>query len=65
WVREMSLRPEYRGRRWDEVEPELQREWGERYPTAPWDAFLDRAQDLWDELMLEPGATVHRGEEPR
>lgn len=62
---ELTRRPEHRGKKWDQVEPEFRREWQGRYPDKPWDRFLDQAQDVWDDLTREPGPTTHRGEEPR
>ena len=51
-----------RERRWSDVEPEFRRTWSERYPDKPWDRFLDAAQDVWDDLTAEPGASPHAGE---
>jgi hypothetical protein len=44
------------------VEPEFQRRWTERQSDKPWDRFLDKAQDIWDDLTREPGASPHAGE---
>lgn len=49
-------------RGWSDVEPEFRRTWTERYPDKPWDRFLDAAQDVWDDLTAEPGASPHAGE---
>ena len=59
---ELSRNEKYRGRKWTEVEPEFRRSWSERYPDKPWDRFLDRAQEIWDEMTLEPGASPKAGD---
>ena len=38
---EMRDRPDYRGRTWNEVEPEFQRDWNQRNPNKPWDRVKD------------------------
>jgi hypothetical protein len=50
-----------RTRGWREVEPEYRKAWTERYPDKPWDRFLDAAQDAWDRLTAEPGASPKAG----
>lgn len=57
-----ELRGEYAGRPWSDVEPQFRRRWTERYSDRPWDRFLDRAQEIWDELTLEPGASPKAGD---
>lgn len=57
-----ELRGEYAGRPWSDVEPHFQRRWTERYSDRPWDRFLDRAQEIWDELTLEPGDSPKAGD---
>ena len=57
-----ELRGEYAGRPWSDVEPHFRRRWTETYSDRPWDRFLDRAQEIWDEVTLEPGASPHAGD---
>jgi hypothetical protein len=38
----------YRGRRWSEIEPELQRSWQETNPHNPWDDFRDAVRFAWE-----------------
>ena len=44
----MRSRPEYRGRSWSEVEPELQRDWIQRNPTSPWDRTKESVRQSWE-----------------
>ncbi len=57
-----ELRTEYAGRPWAEVEPEFRTRWSDHHSDKPWDRFLDKAQDVWDDMMREPGASPHAGE---
>lgn len=45
---EASRDSRYRGRSFEDVEPELQREWGTRYPNAPWDVAAEAVREAWD-----------------
>jgi len=45
--------PEYRDRAWDEVQPELRREWESRYPERRWDPAAAALRDAW-ESVTEP-----------
>jgi hypothetical protein len=42
----------YEGRRWDEVEPDLERDWDD-YPhrgTSTWQQVKDAVRDAWDRV---------------
>jgi uncharacterized protein (TIGR02271 family) len=45
---ELHSRPEYRGRNWTEVEPQLQRDWTQRNPSKPWDRVRESVRDTWE-----------------
>jgi uncharacterized protein (TIGR02271 family) len=45
---ELRNRPEYRGRSWSEVEPEVQRDWTQRNPGTPWDRAKEAVRETWD-----------------
>jgi uncharacterized protein (TIGR02271 family) len=45
---EMRNQPQYRGRSWSEVEPEMQRDWSQRHPQTPWERAKDAVQETWD-----------------
>jgi uncharacterized protein (TIGR02271 family) len=45
---ELRNRPEYRGRQWAEVAPELERDWSQRNPSSPWSRVRDSVRDTWD-----------------
>ncbi|MBV9322955.1 MAG: YsnF/AvaK domain-containing protein [Chloroflexi bacterium] len=47
---ELRNRPEYRGRAWTEVEPELQRDWTQRNPTTPWARVSNSVRDTWQNV---------------
>ena len=42
-------RPEYRGRSWNEVEPEVRQDWERRNPSTPWDRARERIRDTWED----------------
>jgi hypothetical protein len=42
------------GRRWDEVEPELRRDWEARYPDRPWDVASNPIKHAWDHMSATP-----------
>jgi len=46
---EMREQPNYRGRSWNEVEPELQRDWSGRNPTTPWDRAKESIRETWED----------------
>lgn len=59
---ELQRREDLRGRKWADVEPEFKRSWDKYYSDKPWDRFLDRAQEIWDDMTLEPGLSAHAGD---
>jgi uncharacterized protein (TIGR02271 family) len=46
---EMRARPEYRGRAFTEVEPNMRSEWERTHPDTPWDRARDAVRETWDE----------------
>jgi uncharacterized protein (TIGR02271 family) len=46
---ELRNRAEYRGRRWADVEPHVQRDWAQRNPSTPWDRVRESVRETWDE----------------
>eukprot|EP01034_Spumella_vulgaris_P031423 gene31424-38810_t len=40
----------YRGRSWDEAEPELRRSWETQYPQSAWDKFKAAVRHGWERL---------------
>jgi uncharacterized protein (TIGR02271 family) len=46
---EMRSRPEYRGRRFDDVEPGMRSDWQRRYPNTPWDRARENIRETWDD----------------
>ena len=40
----------YRGRSWDEAEPELRRSWETQYPQSAWDQFKAAVRHGWERL---------------
>lgn len=47
---EMHQRPEYRGRGWREVEPDLRRDWQTRHGDKPWDRVANSLRDAWEDM---------------
>jgi uncharacterized protein (TIGR02271 family) len=47
WGHEMRNDPRYRGRNWDEVEPDLRRDWEARYSDTPWDRAREGMRGMW------------------
>jgi uncharacterized protein (TIGR02271 family) len=45
---ELRDRPEYRGRGWTEIEPQLERDWAQRNPSTPWERIRDSVRDTWE-----------------
>jgi uncharacterized protein (TIGR02271 family) len=45
---ELRSRPEYRGRSWTDIEPQLERDWTQRNPSTPWDRVRDNVRDTWE-----------------
>ncbi len=48
FVWEMANHPDYRGRSWVTVQPELRRQWEVRYPATEWDQVADTVRDAWE-----------------
>jgi len=40
--------PQYRGRSWSEIEPDVQRDWTRSHPNTPWDRARQSIRDTWD-----------------
>ncbi len=47
---DMANDPRYRGRNFDEVEPDLRAEYGRRYPNGAWDRFKNSVRYGWDRV---------------
>jgi uncharacterized protein (TIGR02271 family) len=45
---ELRSRPEYRGRSWTDIEPQLERDWTQRNPSTPWDRVREHVRDTWE-----------------
>ena len=54
---DMANDPRYRGRRWEDVEPELRRDWETRYHDRPWNRFADSVRHAWNSMT---GAAASR-----
>jgi uncharacterized protein (TIGR02271 family) len=46
---ELRNRPEYRGRSWNELEPEARQDWERRNPNRPWTGARDSVRDTWED----------------
>ena len=42
--------PQYRGRSWSEIEPEVQRDWTRTHPDTPWDRARQGIRDTWENV---------------
>jgi hypothetical protein len=40
--------PQYRGKAWTDIEPQVQRDWTRTHPDKPWDRARQGIQDAWD-----------------
>jgi len=40
--------PQYRGRSWSDIEPDVQRDWTRTHPTTPWERARLGIRDAWD-----------------
>ena len=47
---EMRNDPRYRGRRWEEVEADLQKDWAQRQPGMSWDKIRAYVREAWTDL---------------
>jgi uncharacterized protein (TIGR02271 family) len=46
---ELRSQPEYRGRQWADVEPQVERGWAQRNPATPWARVRDSVRETWDD----------------
>lgn len=46
----MAADPRYRGKRFDEVEPDLRSDYGRRYPNSAWEKMKDSIRYGWDKV---------------
>lgn len=46
---ELRNRPEYRGRQWADVEPQVERDWAQRNPSTPWARVRDSVRETWND----------------
>lgn len=46
----MGADPRYRGKRFDEVEPDLRNDYGRRYPNSAWERMKDSIRYGWDKV---------------
>lgn len=44
---QMRSNPQYQNRSWNEVEPQLRKDWETRYPNKPWDKNANMLRDMW------------------
>jgi sporulation protein YlmC with PRC-barrel domain len=56
---EASNEDRYRGRSWDVIQPDLQRDWETRYPDRPWSRFSSAVREGWS---LTSDMTSDRGD---
>lgn len=45
---DMRNQPQYRGRAWSDVEPEIQRDWTQRNPATPWERAKEFVRATWE-----------------
>lgn len=45
---DMAGDPRYRGRVWDQVQPDLGRAWLSRYPSRPWETVAEEVRAAWE-----------------
>lgn len=46
----MAANERYRGRAWNDVEPNLRQDWESRYPGSAWDKFMAAVQHGWQKI---------------
>lgn len=46
----IASRPEYRGRSWSQIEPEIRRDWESRNQGSTWDDIKDAVQHSWNRM---------------
>ncbi len=47
---EMASNPQYKGRRFDEVESDLRKDYGQRYPNSAWERMKEAIRYGWDKV---------------
>jgi len=57
---ERSNDPQYRGRNWNEVEPDLRRDWETRHRDKPWDRFADSVRNTWENVTGDQDSNTSR-----
>jgi len=45
---DMRNQPQYRGRVWSDVEPEIRRDWTQRHPQTPWERAKESVRETWE-----------------
>jgi uncharacterized protein (TIGR02271 family) len=50
WATEMRDDARYRGRRFDEIEGDLQKDWTQRNPGTPWDTARSYVREAWTDV---------------
>jgi uncharacterized protein (TIGR02271 family) len=58
---EMRNRPEYRDRPFNEVEPELRRDWETRHADRPWAGHSESVRSIWEDDDRSVGSRGTRG----
>ncbi len=46
----IASRPEYRGREWSQVEPDIRRDWESRHQDSAWDDVKDAVRHSWNRI---------------
>jgi uncharacterized protein (TIGR02271 family) len=41
---------QYRGKRWSDIEPDVQRDWTRTHPNTPWDRASQGIRDAWEDI---------------
>lgn len=54
----MAADPRYRGKRFDEVEPDLRSDYGRRYPNSTWEKMKDSIRYGWDKVTGKSSAAA-------
>jgi uncharacterized protein (TIGR02271 family) len=47
----LGAAPEYRGRTWEQIEPEARRRWEREHHDSPWERFKDSVRYAWDRVV--------------
>lgn len=47
---DLANNPDYRGRNWSEIEPEVRRDWQRAHPNDAWDDFKDSVRRAWERV---------------